>query len=353
MIKNILYTSSILLLFINCKQTQQSDTKEQSNLFEFAKHINISQNENQIIIESNGNSTTFNQSELPLTNIMVETSAAIAYLSELDALSTIKGVSDPSYIFNEKIRAKIANKSILEIGNLNELYVETILKHKPQLLIASTNPALAKQHQQLAENGIKILYLDEYKEIDPLGRLEYLKIFGRLLNKESLAEKRFKTVVNNYDSIKKLIKTQGKGNVKTILNTMYGDVWYLPTANTLQAKLIDDAKGNYIFNNQNGNNTLSLTFEEVYTQAKNANYWLNTSYTSKAQLKAAYPNYTWFDAYKTGNIFNPDKRSTPNYALDYYEQGIVRPDIILNDLGKIFYPNLFPEYQLYFYQKIQ
>lgn len=352
MIKKLLI-GSILITFFNCHTKQEATVNTNKITLDYAKHLSITKNEKTLTIESNGNKTTFNKSDLPLTNIITETSASIAYLDALEALSTIKGVIDANYIYNEFIAKGIANKTILEVGNSNELYIETILKDKPQLIIASSNPSFAKYHQQLEENGIKILYIDEYKENDPLGRLEYLKIFGLLLNKEKQANQTVDKIVNNYDSIQNRIQTQGKGNVKTLLNTMYGDVWYLPTGNLLQAKLIDDAKGNYLFKNKEGKNALNLTFEEVYSQGKDATYWLNTSFNSLEQMKASYPNYIWFDAYKTGKIYNPDKRSSKYGAQDYYEQGIIRPDIVLNDLGKIFYPSLFPNYELYFYRQLK
>jgi iron complex transport system substrate-binding protein len=352
MIKKLLI-GSILITFFNChnkKEVKQDDPKIE---FKYAKHLSITENSNSFIIEANGNKTILNKTELPFTNIISENSATIAYLNELGALNSIKGVVDANYIYNEEISRKIANKTILEVGNNSELFLESILKQKPQLVIANSNPAFAKFHQQLEDNGIKILYLDEYKENDPLGRLEYLKLFGLLVNKEDLANKKVLEITKNYDSIKQIIQTQGKGKVKTLLNNMYGDIWYLPTGNLLQAKIIDDAKGNYIFKTKTGDSSLNLTFEEVYTQGKDANYWLNTNFSSLQESKAAYPNYTWFDAFKLGNIYNPDKRSNKNGAMDYYEQGIIRPDIILNDLGKIFYPDLFPNYELYFYRQLK
>ncbi len=352
MIKKLLI-GSILISFFNCQNKKEINPNNQKIQFDYAKHLSISENDSTFVIEANGNKTILTKTDLPFTSIVAENSAAIAYLNELEALNAIKGVVDANYIYNENIKQKIANKSVLEVGNNSELFLETILKLKPQLVIGNSNPAFAKFHQQLENNGIKVLYIDEYKENNPLGRLEYLKLFGLLVNKEDLAEKQVEKIANNYDSIKQIIQTNGKGNVKTLLNTMYGDIWYLPTGNLLQAKIIDDAKGNYIFKQNTGDASLNLTFEEVYLQGKNANYWLNTNFSSLNQIKASNPNYIWFNAYKLGNVYNPDKRSTTNGAMDYYEQGIIRPDIILNDLGKIFYPELFPNYELYFYRQLK
>ena len=355
MIKKILISSLFILAITSCKQSKEAvKTEKENTTFQFAKNISIEENNETITIKSSGNTITFDKKELPIKTVMVETSSAIAYLNELNALNTVKGATDVDFIYNPKIAEGIANKTILKIGSSNELFTEIILKNKPQLIIASSNPVLAKFHQQLEQNGIKILYLDEYKEQNPLGQVEYLKIFGKLFGKNTEAEKQVETVKNNYDSIKNIIQTKAQSNVSTIVNTMFGDVWYAPTNDLLQAKLIDDAKGNYIFKDKKGENSLSLTFEEVYTTGKSANYWINvTNVNSLAEMKASYPNYAWFDAFKKGNVYAYNKRMNAKGSNDYFEQGILRPDIILNDLGKIFYPNLFPTYDLYFYQQLK
>ena len=355
MIKKILISSLFILAITSCKQSKEAvKTEKENTTFQFAKNISIEENNETITIKSSGNTITFDKKELPIKTVMVETSSAIAYLNELNVLNTVKGATDVDFIYNPKIAEGIANKTILKIGSSNELFTEIILKNKPQLIIASSNPVLAKFHQQLEQNGIKILYLDEYKEQNPLGQVEYLKVFGKLFGKNTEAEKQVETVKNNYDSIKNIIQTKAQGNVSTIVNTMFGDVWYAPTNDLLQAKLIDDAKGNYIFKDKKGENSLSLTFEEVYTTGKSANYWINvTNVNSLAEMKASYPNYAWFDAFKKGNVYAYNKRMNAKGSNDYFEQGILRPDIILNDLGKIFYPNLFPTYDLYFYQQLK
>ncbi len=355
MIKKILISSLFILAITSCKQSKEAvKTEKENTTFQFAKNISIEENNETITIKSSGNTITFDKKELPIKTVMVETSSAIAYLNELNALNTVKGATDVDFIYNPKIAEGIADKTILKIGSSNELFTEIILKNKPQLIIASSNPVLAKFHQQLEQNGIKILYLDEYKEQNPLGQVEYLKVFGKLFGKNTEAEKQVETVKNNYDSIKNIIQTKAQGNVSTIVNTMFGDVWYAPTNDLLQAKLIDDAKGNYIFKDKKGENSLSLTFEEVYTTGKSANYWINvTNVNSLAEMKASYPNYAWFDAFKKGNVYAYNKRMNAKGSNDYFEQGILRPDIILNDLGKIFYPNLFPTYDLYFYQQLK
>ena len=205
MIKKILISSLFILAITSCKQSKEAvKTEKENTTFLFAKNISIEENNETITIKSSGNTITFDKKELPIKTVMVETSSAIAYLNELNALNTVKGATDVDFIYNPKIAEGIADKTILKIGSSNELFTEIILKNKPQLIIASSNPVLAKFHQQLEQNGIKILYLDEYKEQNPLGQVEYLKIFGKLFGKNTEAEKQVETVKNNYDSIKNI-----------------------------------------------------------------------------------------------------------------------------------------------------
>ena len=52
------------------------------------------------------------------------------FLDQLGSLDLIKGVCDADFIYNPKIAEGIANKSILKVGNSNELFTEIILKNK-------------------------------------------------------------------------------------------------------------------------------------------------------------------------------------------------------------------------------
>ena len=345
MIKKIVLSTLLFITISACKQTKEIEKNTTTDTtFQFAKNISIQETETSITIKSSGNTVIFDKKELPIQTVMVETASAIAYLDDLNALNTLKGVSDADFVYNPKIASGIANKTILNIGNSNELFSEVILKNKPQLIIASSNPVLAKFHQQLEQNGIKILYLDEYKEQNPLGQVEYLKIFGKLFGKNDVATKHVETVKNSYDSIKNIIQTQGKGTVSTLC----------ANKRFITSKINRRCKGNYIFNDKSGENSLSLTFEEVYKKGKTATHWINvTNFDNLLQMKASYPNYAWFDAFKSGNVYAYSSRMNAKGANDYFEKGIIRPDFILNDLGKIFYPNLFPKHELYFYKQLK
>lgn len=42
-----------------------------------------------------------------------------------------------------------------------------------------------------------------------------------------------------------------------------------------------------------------------------------------------------------------------NGGNDYWESGVTNPHLVLADLIKIFHPELLPDHELYFYQKLE
>jgi iron complex transport system substrate-binding protein len=60
-----------------------------------------------------------------------------------------------------------------------------------------------------------------------------------------------------------------------------------------------------------------------------------------------------FKAFKTGAIFNNNRRTNSSGGNDFWESGVVHPEIVLADLIRIFHPQILPEHNLYYYQKVK
>jgi len=83
-----------------------------------------------------------------------------------------------------------------------------------------------------------------------------------------------------------------------------------------------------------------LSFEEVLRKAIDADHWLLfSSEKSKSELLLKDSRLSNFNAYKTGNVYSSSLRSTNQGANDYWESGVYRPDLVLQDFHKLFYHN--------------
>ena len=344
-----------VLLSSSCKDVKNLEvSSENTFVFDYIENVQIEENEEVLRIFSANESVEFPKNELPLKTAMVIPTVAISYMDELNVLDKISGISQPDYIFNPKIHQKMKENKIDVIGVFNEVFIEKILLNKPDVFISTSGPTLAKYHEILEKEGIRILYIDEYEESNPLARAEYVKIFGKLFGKETEAHSLFTEIVENYNGIKEKVKNSHSTKPKVMANQMYGDIWYVPGGKSFQSTLFKDAGGDYIWADNESESTLNLSFESVYEKALDADVWLNAGdFPNLRSLVASYPHYEWFQTVKNKKVYNWSKRSSASGANDYFENGTVRPDWVLKDLAAIFYPELFPNYELFFYKRLE
>jgi iron complex transport system substrate-binding protein len=352
--KNFAFFFVFSALILACKQDTKLGTIENSEKnFEFITNLELKETAERIEIHSGGEIVAFPTEELPLKSAMIVPTSVIAYMNELELIDKISGISQIDFIYHSQIQELFRQKKIIEIGNFNELFVESILLQKPDVLFSTSSPSLAKYHEQLKNQGIKIIYIDEYEELDPLAKAEYIKVIGKLFGQEEKANQIFEEIKSHYREIKTKIAESKPKLPKVLVNQIYSDVWYLPSGNSFQAKLVSDAGGFYPWKDLEGKTTLNLSFESVFEKAEDADVWINAGdFPSKEALIASYPHYEWFKAYQNNQVYNWYNRTSPTGGNDYFETGTARPDYVLEDLAAIFHPELFPEHPLKFYKKL-
>ena len=126
-------------------------------------------------------------------------------------------------------------------------------------------------------------------------------------------------------------------------------------ANSFAAKLIDHAGGMYSWNwnELNSSGSVELSLESVIDRNIDTQFWVGAGeFSSRAALEAADARYANFDAFKSDRVYNYHGKIGPTGGFEYFELGGARPDLVLSDLIKVFHPNLLPEYQPYFYKKL-
>jgi iron complex transport system substrate-binding protein len=182
-----------------------------------------------------------------------------------------------------------------------------------------------------------------------------MKFIAAFYNREALADSIFNEIEHNYLDLKARA-SMVKEKPAAFCNLPFKEIWYMPCSGNYMTRLLTDAGCNFLWKDEGANNryNLSLDYETVYSRAANADYWLNTGFAnSLAEIKAADKKNTFFKAFKTGNVYNNNKRNTPAGGFDFWESGTVNPDKILADLIYIFHPELLKSHELYYYQKLK
>ena len=278
--------------------------------------------------------------------IIAMSSSHIAMLDALSATDRIVGVSGMKFVSNADIRAR--RDSIGDVGYDGNINYETILALAPDLVLIYGVNGESPMTTKLNELGIAYMYVADYLEESPLGKAEWLVTLAEIIGKRSLGEEVFSHIPHNYNELKQRLAGASTTVPTVMINTPYNDIWYMPSTESYAIRLIEDAGGKYIYNKVSGNASAGIDLEEAYRLASEADIWLYPGTArSLDDVRAMVPKFADTPPFVNGKIFNNNLRSTPGGGNDYYESGIVHPDLMLRDLIKIFHPELVSEDYVY------
>ncbi len=294
--------------------------------------------------------------EVPVERIVCLSTTHIAFVDFINETNSIVGVAGTKFTNNKNVRKLINQGEIADVGYDKNLNYELLISLKPDIVMTyGVGSETANYINKLNELGIKVIINAEYLEQTPLAKAEWLKFVAAFYNKEKIANKQFSLIENEYNSLK--FRLQSIDSIKpkpTVLtNTPMNDIWYVPGGNSYVAKLINDAGGKYMWDNNKSRESIALSIEAVFEKAHDADVWINPGSANNIQdIVAVDERLKNFKAYKNNNIFNNNAIQNEFGSNDYWESGLINPHIILKDLIYIFHPEVLPEYQLVYYKKL-
>lgn len=292
--------------------------------------------------------------EIPIRTMVAMSSMHIALAEFLEATDLIAGVGSFKYVFSPEVRKRIEEGKVAEIGVDTAPNKELLISLNPDLVMAMASPnGLAKSYRILAEAGIPVMINTDWLETNPLGRAEWVKVMAALVNKEKMANERFKEIEDAYLKYTELAKSASE-KPEVIAGMPYKGTWFVPDGNSYMGRLLKDATSQYHWSHTKEKGSIALDLETVYPIAMKADYWLIAGYeNSLKEIAAKDIRYTDFKAFKQGTIYNNNKRVNTIGTNDFWESGVLNPHLILADLIHIFHPDLLPEHDLVYYKQLK
>lgn len=347
--KRVFFTFITILFLTGCKQESKNTSSE---VVIVSSRLQYEEKTEGLQLQSGKFSYNFKKNEIPFKKTILLNASLLGYFLEINAENTIVGVASSEYIYSSKVKNLIQQGKIQNVGNEQKYNIEKIISLKPDAVFTNYVASFENTYQVLKNNGIKVIFLDEYLEQNPLEKTAYLNLFGKLFGREQLALQKYKEIEDNYNLLKESAqKSNTKPNV--LMNEMYGNVWYLPGGKTFMARYVLDANANYILKDNTEEKSVTMSFEEVFTKTKNVKIWVNAgNHQTKNDLFKTNPFYSKLNVAQNGKIYVITAREKQK-SNDFYESGVVRADWVLKDYIKISHPEILPNYRLTYMKELQ
>ena len=242
---------------------------------------------------------------------------------------------------------------VIDLGNEENINTELLLDLKPDIVIGFSINSNNKMFATIEKMNIPVILNGAWLEETPLGRAEWIKLFGVLFNKEKEADSIFSTIEKNYLEAKKIALNAER--IPTIISGgLFKDIWNLPAGESFEATFLADANTNYLWKDSKGTGSLSLNIENVFEKGKDADIWISPSYhSSLEELKTTNAIYSKFNSFKKETIYSFNNKRGEKGGIIYFEVAPARPDLVLKDLIKIAHPELLKDYEFTFFEKLK
>ena len=256
----------------------------------------------------NGLSEDITVLQKPLENVYLVSTSAMDPILKLDARSavTLSGTSAENWYLPEAKEA-MENGEISYAGKYSAPDYERIVSANCGLAIENTMIYHTPEvKEQLEKFGIPVLVERSSYESDPLARMEWVKLYGILFDKEAEAETFFNEQVQR---IRPLLGQDTTGKTAAFFSVTSNNLVTVRKSNDYVAKMIGMAGGEYIMADvepEKSGNT-STTFEDVYARCIDADYLFYVNFALKfssiEELVAYNSLFGDFKAVKEGNVY--------------------------------------------------
>lgn len=219
----------------------------------------------------------------PIKDIYLVASGIMDAFCELDGLSAISfsGQKQDGW-YLDKARAAMADGSIKYAGKYSKPDYEMLVADGCSLAIEnrmiSHSPEVV---EKLNDFGIPVMIEYSSYESHPLGRVEWVRFFGALLDKEDVADEIFQKQVEILERMPKDTADQEERPTVAFFFITSNGLVQVRRTNDYVPKMIELAGGSYIFQNltdeDTKRSTVNMQVEEFYNGAKDADYLIYNS----------------------------------------------------------------------------
>lgn len=292
--------------------------------------------------------------EIPLKTVAANDDGEITRLTTLGLMDNIIAMGGGG-IYDPELYKRWEAKQIASIGySFHSLpRAETILMLQPDLLMLYAYDHLRLENlTKLRQLGVNAIPQFAWAEPSFLGKAEWLKFSALFFNKEKEANEIFNTVVARCEELMTLTSTKSPKKEAFLVYHPSGESDWNAHRNDFYAAFLEAAGAINVLKDNGPSHAVGMNNEQLLSLAKMADFWIVNSTSDQDWPPASFLRS--FKAYQERAVYHYQKRTRYEHdAYDWYETPEVRPDLVLEDLVSIFYPELLPDHELLFFEKVK
>ena len=313
----------------------------------YAKGFRVVKSGNDTLIQflSHSDSPTVSHS-VSLSKINPERIALLStthsyFINALDGMKNVCGVTYADRIQLENLQAQIANGKTQNLTSNGDVNMEELLLLNPSVLFSvpfESTPYQSKLPQ------CAVIPTTEYLEEHPLGKAEWLYVFGFILRKDVLAKDLFLKIENEYIGAAQGLSvgpsvgpsvdlpSGPSARPKVFFATNNGSDWTVANNQSYWAILLKDAGAEYV-GAEEGKGNLNFDKERMLFALNKADaygelvYFPNTSNVSLSQL---HPEFTQSGPFQHKKLFFCNAADN-----GFFDKALLEPHILLQELKMV------------------
>ena len=330
----VLFFLACVAFFYSCSNGNPSG--EVSILFQpkYAKGFRVVKSGNDTLIQFLSHSDSDSHSvshSVSLSQINPERIALLStthsyFINALDGMKNVYGVSYADRIQLGKLQEQISNGKTQNLTRNGDLNLEDLLMLNPTVLFSV--PFEPTQYQTKLPN-CSVIPTSEYLEEHPLGKAEWIYVFGYVLRKQKVAEQMFLEIERQYQLVK---QDSAKDSAKVFFATNNGSDWTVANNQSYWSILLKDAGAEYVGSTEVKGN-LNFDKERMLFALNEADAYGELVYfpnTSNVALSSLHPEFIQSFPFQQKNMFVCKAANN-----GFFDKAMLEPHILLQELKKV------------------
>jgi iron complex transport system substrate-binding protein len=249
----------------------------------------------------------------------------LPFIEALDKTINLRGVFGLKNFYGSKLKK----------GNIKDLGarpgLEKILKANFSVLFGySLNNSDKDLFYQLQKYDYPVFAIHDYLESSALGRVEWLKVFGLIFGKYPLSNTKFSEIETSFKN--ELVRISKSSNLNVLIAQEYEGNWFVPGENSYIYEMVRLVGGKVPLSTGYPSRR-KVSRDDILRALKKTDVWFPQSNERDIGRLFKYLG-TSREKFKRLKIYNITKRIDQKGSNDFWQGGIFRPDLVIQDLKK-------------------